>query len=55
MYGFKLYWSLPYLISAVTVRVSVLVGIHIGIESSAIGLKTWEMTAGTKKYKSIIK
>ena len=34
---------------------SSLVGIPIGITSSAIGLKTFEITGGTKKYKSLIK
>ena len=32
-----------------------LVGILIGITSSAIGLKIWLITAGVKKYKSINK
>ena len=32
-----------------------LVGIHIGIASSTIGLKICVITAGIKKYKSIIK
>ena len=32
-----------------------LVGIPLGITSSAIGLKTCAITAGLKKYKSIIK
>ena len=32
-----------------------LVGILIGITSSAIGLKIWLITAGIKKYKSINK
>ena len=32
-----------------------LVGIPIGITSSAIGLKIFRMTAGIKRYKSIIK
>ena len=32
-----------------------LVGIPIKIESSSIELKIWAITAGTKKYKSIIK
>ena len=31
------------------------IGIPIGIASSAIGLKTCAITAGTKNYKSIIK
>ena len=32
-----------------------LLGIHIGIKSSAIGLKISAITAGIKNYKSIIK
>ena len=32
-----------------------LVGIPIGVTSSAIGLKIWAVTAGIKKYKSLIK
>ena len=32
-----------------------LIGISIGITSSAIGLKLLAITAGIKKYKSIIK
>ena len=32
-----------------------LLGIPIGIKSSAIGLKTWAITAAITKYKSIIK
>ena len=32
-----------------------LVGVSVGITSSAIGLKNCSITAGTKKYKSIIK
>ena len=31
-----------------------LIGISIGITSSAIGLKIWAVTSGIKKYKSII-
>ena len=34
---------------------SSLVGIPIGISSSAIGLSIFEIPGGTKKYKSIIK
>ena len=34
---------------------SSLVGIPIGITSTAIGLKIWAIIAGTKKYKLIIK
>ena len=48
------------LISTITVCVSVsafvsLVGISIGITSSAIGLQVCTITAGIKKYKSIIR
>ena len=48
------------LFSAVTGWVSIsafssLVGISIGITSSTIGLKICVITAGSKKYKSIIK
>ena len=48
------------LVSTVTGCVSIsafasLVGIPIGITSSAIGLKICAITAGIKKYKSIIK
>ena len=32
-----------------------LVGIPVGIAISAVGLKTFAITAGIKKYKSIIK
>ena len=32
-----------------------LIGISIGITNSEIKLKIWAMTAGIKKYKSIIK
>ena len=32
-----------------------LIGVPIGIVSSAIGLKTCAITAGVKRYKSIIK
>ena len=32
-----------------------LIGILIGITSSVIGFKVWVMTAGIKKYNSIIK
>ena len=48
------------LISTVTGSVSIsvfasLVGISIGITSSAIGLRVYLRTAGIKKYKSLIK
>ena len=46
------------LASKITERISAfssLIGIPIGIMSSAIGLKTCAITKGVKKYKSIIK
>ena len=54
LYGF------PILTSAVTECVSIsgfasLVGIPVGIASSAVGLKICAMTAGIEMYKSIIK
>ena len=47
-------------ISAITRCVSIsafasLIGIPVGISSSAIGLKIYAITAGIKKYKTIIK
>ena len=50
----------PILASTITGCISVsafasLIGIPIGITSSAIGLKVCAITAGIKKYKSIIK
>ena len=50
----------PILASTITGCVSIsafasLIGIPIGITSSAIGLKICAITAGIKKYKSIIK
>ena len=62
----KVYTTLSYiehfiiLASTITGYVSIspfasLVGILIGITSSAIGLKICAITAGIKKYKSIIK
>ena len=59
MYNSKLYWTLS-LSSTITRCISVsafasLVGIPIGITSSAIGLKNYSITAAIKKYKSIIK
>ena len=52
--------QLPIAIFTITGCVSIsafasLVGIPIGITSSAIGLKICAITAGIKKYKSIIK
>ena len=59
MYNSKLYWTLS-LSSTITRYISVsafasLVGIPIGITSSAIGLKNYAITAAIKKYKSMIK
>ena len=60
LYNSKLYWRLSYFsffncfcisISAIASLLSFL----IGIMSSAIGLKICAITAGIKKYKSIIK
>ena len=50
----------PILASTITGCISIsafasLIGIPIGITSSAIGLKVCAITAGIKKYKSIIK
>ena len=52
--------DLPILASTITECASIssfgsLVGIPVGITSSAIGLKLCAITAGIKKYKSIIK
>ena len=49
-----------FLVYAVTTCISIsdfasLLGIPIGITSSTIGLKFCAITAGTKRYKSIIK
>ena len=49
-----------FLVSAVSDCVSIpafalLVGVPVGIVSSAVGLKICDITAGIKKYKSIIK
>ena len=57
MYNSKLYWTLS-LSSTITRCISVsafasLVGIPIGITSSAIGLKNCIITGKIKKYKSI--
>ena len=50
----------PILASTITGCISIstftsLIGIPIGITSSAIGLKIWTITTGIKKYQSIIK
>ena len=60
MYNSKLYWTLSYLASTITGCISFfdfasLLGIFIGITSSAIGLELCARAAGIKKYKSIIK
>ena len=58
MYDFKLYWALA-LVCSLTECVSIcaiasLVGILIGIRSSAVGLSICTITAGIKKSKSMI-
>ena len=50
----------PILASTITGCISIstftsLIGIPIGITSSAIGLKIWTITTGIEKYQSIIK
>ena len=60
MYNSKLHWTLFNLASTITGCISIsifapLIGVPIGIKSSAIGLKICAITAGVKKYKSIIK
>ena len=60
MYDSKLYWTLSYLASTITGYVSIsalasLVGILIKIMLSATGLNICAITAGIKKFKSIIK
>ena len=57
--SFELYWSLIIVISIITGCVSIsasasLVCIPIGITSSVIGFKIYAITAGIKKYKTII-
>ena len=59
MYNSKSYWHFLILVSAINGCISIsafgsLLGIPIGITSSAIGLKIW-IIAGIKKYKPIIK
>ena len=60
MYNSKLYLTLSYFSSAVTGCISIsafafLLGIPIGITSSAIGLRIYVITEWIKKYKSVIK
>ena len=60
MYNSKLYLTLSYFSSAVTRCISIsafafLLGIPIGITSSAIGLRIYVITEWIKKYKSVIK
>ena len=60
MQSFELYWALTYFTFTVTGCVSIsvlpsLVGIPIGITSSAIELKICVTTAGIKKYKLKVK
>ena len=59
MHGLILYWTLTYSRFTVTgcasvAAFSILLGISIGITSSATGLKIYTITSGIKKYKSII-
>ena len=59
LYGLILYWTLTYSRFTVTgcasvSAFSILLGISIGITSSATGLKICTITSGIKKYKSII-
>ena len=59
MHGVKFHQTFAILISAVSGSISIssfasLIGIFIGISSSAVGLKSFEITAEFKKYKSII-
>ena len=60
MYNSKLYLTLSYFSSVVTGCISIsafafLLGIPIGITSSAIGLRIYVITEWIKKYKSVIK
>ena len=60
MHDSKLYWTLSFLSCTITEYISIsafasLIAIPIGITSSATGLKFFAVTAGIKKYKSIIK
>ena len=60
LYNSKLYWTLSIWATAITGCISIstfasLIGIHIGIVGSAIGLKICAIPAGIKNYKSIIK
>ena len=59
LYNCKLYWTLSFstiYIDHVSISTfAPLIGISIGITSSAVGLKIYAITAGIKKYKSIIK
>ena len=56
-YNFKLYWTLPFssFCSYWIFAFAYLLGIPIGITTSAIGLKICATTAGIKKCKLIIK
>ena len=56
MYNSKSYWHFLILVSAINGCISIsafgsLLGIPIGITSSAIGLKILTITAGIKKFK----
>ena len=59
LHGFILYWTLTYSRFTVTgcasvFAFSILLGISIGITSSATGLKICTITSWIKKYTSII-
>ena len=59
LHGFILYWTLTYSRFTVTgcasvSAFSILLGVSIGITSSATGLKICTINSGSKKYKSII-
>ena len=59
-YNSKLYWTFSYLASTITECISIsafasLLGIPIGLTSSAIGLKICAIAPGIKRYRSIIK
>ena len=60
MYNSKLYWILSYFSSSITGCTSIpaftsLIGFPIGTTISAIDIRICAITAGIKKYKSIIK
>ena len=60
MHGFKLYWTLKILASAITGCISIsnfasLVGIPRGVTSSAVWYRINAITAGIKQYRPIIR